>query len=168
MDDEAFSIAADSLLSKDSFLYFTSTNQTAKKAVEILYRAKAGFLKLNPTEKMNLAAAFAKKGKTVYGRAFDLVKCKKKVNFMNQSKLELKLGSVVVYEVKSTKRKDLSKSFEPYFFDLTTSEFLVAQSLGEQFKFVFVNIRTKQYVEMTLREVLAKARKLYPKWTVSF
>ena len=44
----------------------------------------------------------------------------------------------------------------------------MAQSLGEQYRFAFVNTITKAHVELTLNELFARARKIYPKWAVTF
>jgi hypothetical protein len=62
----------------------------------------------------------------------------------------------------------MKKDFSGYFFDLTTAELLVAQSLKNYFKFAFVNTVTKEYMEMTLNQVFAKSKGIYPKWAIRF
>lgn len=143
-----------------------SEKQTAKSAVEILCRADAGFRKLKPDEKVRLSTVFARKKKVLYGMAFDLIKCQSKVDFHDENDIARNLKSIMVYEIKSTSRGTIPENFAGYFFDLTTAELLVAQSLGEQYKFAFVNTIKHRYVEMNLRQVFAKARKIYPKWAV--
>ena len=62
----------------------------------------------------------------------------------------------------------MASDFSKYFFDLTTAELLVAQSLKKYFKFIFVNTVTEQYVEYSLSEIFAKAKGIYPKWAIRF
>lgn len=45
---------------------------------------------------------------------------------------------------------------------------LVAQSLKEKFRFIFVNTKTGSFLELSLQEVLAKARGIYPTWSIQF
>jgi hypothetical protein len=54
------------------------------------------------------------------------------------------------------------------FFDLTTAELLVAQSLGNRYRFAFVNTLSRDWIDMTLKETFSRARKIYPKWAISF
>ncbi len=145
-----------------------SGNQTANKALEILLKKNKGFKILNPNEKTNLAVAFVKKNMVVYGKAYDIIKCKKKIDFSNEKEISDNLDSIIVYEVKSSNREKLKSDLSGYFFDLTTAELLVAQSLKKHFKFAFVNIITDQYQEFTLNEVFAKSKGIYPKWAIRF
>ena len=145
-----------------------SGNKTANKALEILLKKNKGFQILTPKEKTNLAIAFVKKNMVIYGKAYDIIKCKKKIDFSNEKEISDNLDSITVYEVKSTDRKNLKSDLSCYFFDLTTAELLVAQSLKKYFKFAFVNIITEQYQELTLNQVFAKSKGIYPKWAIRF
>lgn len=111
--------------------------------------------------------AFAQRGMVLYGQAYDVVKCKKKIDFSDVSDISNKLDSITVYEIKSTNR-EMSKDFVNYFFDLTTAELLVAQSLKDKFRFAFVNTTTNTFLELTLNQVFAKAKNIYPKWAIRF
>jgi hypothetical protein len=53
---------------------FQTGQKTAKKAAAILVSKNLGFIIPTARQKLNLLVAFAKKGKVVYGRAFDIVK----------------------------------------------------------------------------------------------
>jgi hypothetical protein len=145
-----------------------SEKQTAKNAIEILCQASPRFRQLKGVEKTNLSTAFASRNRVLYGEAFDVVKCPRRLDFTNQDEIRSNLESITVYEVKSTNRKNIPNDFSGYFFDLTTAELLVAQSLGEQFRFVFVNTIRNRTREMSIQEVYAKARRIYPKWAVLF
>ncbi len=145
-----------------------SSKQTANKALQILVKSNKGFHLVSKKEHGVLLVAFARYNKVLYGQAYDLIKCKKKINFENEKEVVDNLRHITIYEIKSTNRKDMSKDFKNYFFDLTTAELLVAQNLGKQFKFAFVNTTTKQFIELSLEEVFAKSKKLYPKMAIRF
>ncbi len=144
-----------------------SGQQTAKKACEILVALNDGFVVPTSRQKANLLVAFAKKGKLVYGRAFDIVKSPTQVNLDELSDVEKNLRNLTIFEVKST-RKRLKPDFSAFFFGLSGAEVLVAQSLREQFRFAFVNTTTGDHMELTLAEVFSKAKGIYSTWSISF
>jgi hypothetical protein len=145
-------------------------NKTARRAARILIRLKLGYITPTAAQKKKIVIAFAKRGCVVYGKAYDIVKIRDgaKVDLDNQESIERGLGSLVLYEIKSTSKKAIGREFDKYFFALTTAELLVAQSLKAQFKFVFVNVVSGHHKELTLRQVLAKARGFYPQWSILF
>lgn len=53
-------------------------------------------------------------------------------------------------------------------FILPTAELLVAQNLGARFRFAFVNTLTRAHIELTLPEIFARARGIYPTWSIQF
>jgi hypothetical protein len=145
-------------------------NSTARRAAQILVRLKLGYITPTAAQKKKIVIAFAKRGSVVYGKAYDIVRIHNgtKVDLDDQESIERGLDSLILYEIKSTHRKSIGPDFDKYFFALTTAELLVAQSLKEQFRFVFVNVISRQHKELTLREVLAKARGFYPQWSILF
>jgi hypothetical protein len=148
-------------MKNDLILELQSGQKTAKAAAAILVAKKVGFHIPTAKQRLNLLVAFAKRGKVVYGRAFDVVKLSEPVDLENLTEVEQCLGNVTVYEIKST-RKKLRTDFAGYFFGLTGAEVLVAQSLKKQFKFVLVNTGTREHVEMSLSEIFA------PSWSICF
>lgn len=136
-------------------------------AAKILVAKKDGFIVPNAKQKQNLLVAFAKKGKVVYGKAFDIVKMSSVVNLNDLADLEKNLQKVTIFEIKSTKKK-LRADFSTYFFALTAAEVLVAQSLRKQFKFMLVNTTTGEHLEMDLADIFARAKGIYPTWSISF
>jgi|SRR5882724_7533958 len=144
-----------------------SGHKTAKAAAAILVAKQVGFRIPTAKQRLNLLVAFAKRGKVVYGKAFDVVKLSGPVDLEDLTQVEQHLEKVTVYEIKST-RKKLRTDFSGYFFGLTGAEVLVAQSLKKQFKFVMVNTGTREYVEMTLSEIFARAKGIYPTWSICF
>ena len=144
------------------------TQQTAKKAIALLIKKDSRFHEPDKKQRTNLSVAFARKNMILYGRAFDIIKLKKKINLDDGEKVFKNIDSILVYEIKSTANKDVGKNFENYFFSLSTAKLLVAQSLNDRFRFVLVNIFTKETQDLTLKKFFKKVRKIYPTWSVSF
>jgi len=144
-----------------------SGSATAGKAALLLASKGLGYLVPTAKQKKNLVVAFAKRDMIVYGKAFDVVRLSVPVNLDSLEDVEANLKQVLVCEIKSTK-KDVTADFRGYFFGLTAAEVLVAQSLKNQFRFIFVNTVTGNFLELKLNEVFAKARGIYPTWSISF
>jgi hypothetical protein len=126
-----------------------------------------GFIVPTAQQRQNLLVAFAKRGKVVYGKAFDIVRLNTRVNLNDLADIEGNMESILVFEIKST-RKDLPTDFTGYFFGLSAAEVLVAQSLRDHFKFIFVNVTTGSHVEMGLSDIFARAKGIYPTWSIMF
>ena len=133
----------------------------------MLEERNEGFIVPSALQRQNMLVAFAKKGKVVYGRAFDIVRLSAHVNLDELGDVERNLEKILVFEIKST-RKDLPPDFSGYFFGLSAAEVLVAQSLKDHFKFIFVNVNTGQYIEMGLGDIFARAKGIYPTWSIMF
>jgi hypothetical protein len=146
---------------------FISGQSTARKAAAILVAKNAGFWVPTARQKQNLAVAFAKRGMVVYGKAFDIVRTSGTVNLDELADVERNLDKITIFEIKST-RKSLKPDFSGYFFALTAAEVLVAQSLRKNFRFVFVNTTTGDFLELDLVGIFARARGIYPTWSICF
>ena len=144
-----------------------SGSATAGKAALLLASKGLGYLVPTAKQKKNLVVAFAKRDMIVYGKAFDVVHLSEPVDLDSLEEIEANLRKVVVCEIKSTK-KDVTADFRGYFFGLTAAEVLVAQSLKSQFRFIFVNTVSGAHLELQLKEVFARARGIYPTWSISF
>lgn len=151
----------------DLVVEFQSGQKTAKAAAAILVAKKAGFIIPTGKQRQNLLVAFAKRGKVVYGKAFDVVKLSAPVDLDDLAAVEKHLEQIKIFEAKST-RKKLRSDFSGYFFALTAAEVLVAQSLKKQFGFVLVNTGTREHLEMSLSEIFARAKGIYPTWSICF
>jgi hypothetical protein len=146
----------------------SSGQQTAKAAALVLLELDAGFVIPSPKEREAILVAFVLSGFVVYGKAFDIVKLARPIQLDDSEEVRRNLDGVTLYEIKSTNKSSVKATFERYFFSLSTAELLVAQNLGSHYRFAFVNVLTKTHVELTLREVFAKARGIYPTWSIQF
>lgn len=144
-----------------------SGSATAAQAAKMLIEQRAGYVLPTPRQKKNLVVACAKNDFIVYGKAFDIIRTTTPVDLDSIDEIEANLTHILFCEIKST-RKTLGDSFKGYFFALTAAEVLVAQSLKDQFRFVFVNTITGAHMELRLAEVFARARGIYPTWSISF
>lgn len=114
--------------------------------------------------------AFAGEDKIVYGKAFDAIRFPSGVgiDLDDLDSVQSHLSKMVLYEVKSTNRKNVGEDFKGYFFALTAAELLVAQSLGPRFKFILIHTLTGHRLELSLSDLFKKARAIYPSWSVLF
>ncbi|NLF70817.1 MAG: hypothetical protein GX575_17440 [Candidatus Anammoximicrobium sp.] len=140
---------------------------TAAAAKDLLCRNDPHFRKLTGPQKLRLIVAFAKRGTVVYGQAFDLIYCDPSLDLNDESAIEEAHGEIRLYEVKSSNRT-LKPGFASYFFSFSTAELLVAQSLGDNYRFAFVNIHSGEFLDLSLREVFGRARAIYPSWSIMF
>src|SRR6266481_4356104 len=99
----------------DLVVEFQSGQKTAKAAAEILVAKKAGFIIPTAKQRQNLLVAFAKRGKVVYGKAFDVIKLSGPVDLDDLTEIENHLATITVLEIKSS-RKKLRADFSGYFF----------------------------------------------------
>ncbi len=146
----------------------TNEKQTAKLAVRVLLEKDVGFQEPSRAERDALLVGFAMRRQVLYGAAFDVIRVARPVDLTDPAAIAAATDAITVYEIKSTNKPATKADFGGYFFDLTTAELLVAQSLNEHYKFAFVNTLTGAWQEMTMPQVFAKARKIYPKWAISF
>ena len=146
---------------------FQSGQTTAKKAAAILVAKNQGFVIPTASQRQNLLVAYAKRGKVVYGKAFDIVRLSGVVDLADLGDIERNLDEITILEIKSS-RKKLGSDFAGYFFALTAAKVLVAQSLKKRFRFVLVNTHTGEHLEIGLSEIFSRAKGVYPTWSISF
>lgn len=144
-----------------------TNNATARRAAEILVGKGLGFAIPTSIQKKNVVVAFVKRDMIVYGKAFDIVRTSGYVDLSDPEDIERHLKQITLYEIKSTV-KECKADFAGHFFSLTAAEILVSQSLKDQFRFVFVKVPAGDYLEMTLSQMFARAKGIYPGWSLSF
>jgi hypothetical protein len=139
---------------------------TAKKALALA--RTLGYEVPSPKGRSNLVKAFAARGCVVYGKAFDCLKVSgNPIDLTNRSDVEQRTKDITLCEIKSTRRA-LPSDFKGYFCSISTAELLVAQSLGPQFRFLFVNVSSGAHLERSLQEIFANAHRIYPSWSIKF
>jgi hypothetical protein len=146
----------------------SGSKQTAKHAIEILVQLDPSFKEPTPIERKSLLMAFASRRKAIHGAAFDVVKLSRSVDLSKPDIIIANIDAVCLCEIKSTNRHSVGSDLRGYFFNLSTAELLVAQTLGGQYRFLFVNTVTRSYIEMALPEIFSRARGIYPTWSIRF
>jgi hypothetical protein len=146
------------------------TNQsTARRAIQILVRSpQSSYREVTSEERAVLSQAFAKLGHVIYGKAFDLVRVEDDIDFTSVDRVaeSVERGQLVLIEVKATSLASRDDHFSNHFFSLSTAEVLVAQSLGERFRFAFVHTGRGTFREATLQQILSRAGAIYPSWSI--
>jgi hypothetical protein len=143
-------------------------HQTARRAIRILLDKKLGFHEPTRKERDALLVGFAMHRRVIYGAAFDVIRLAQPVDLVDPAAIAENINAISVYEIKSTNRQSLKADLNGYFFNITAAELLVAQSLGQQFRFAFVNTLTGEFQEMSLNEVFGRSRAMYPAWHIRF
>jgi hypothetical protein len=143
-------------------------HQTAKIAVRVLLERGEGFHEPGRKERDALLVGFAMHRRVLYGAAFDVVRLSRPVDLTDPAAIAGNIDAITVYEIKSTNRQRMKADLKGYFFNITAAELLVAQSLGQQFRFAFVNTLSGEFQEMSLNEVFARSRAMYPAWHIRF
>jgi hypothetical protein len=151
----------------ETVLAEASRNQTAKKAARFLLSKSKEFVIPTGKQKRILLVEFARRNLVVYGKAFDVVKLRTPIDLDDADDVKRHLDDIVLCEIKSTNR-DLPLDFKGYFFALTTAELLVLQSLKDRYRFLFVNTVSQSHLELTLHDVFARAKGIYPTWSIMF
>lgn len=108
------------------------------------------------------------RGKTLYGAGYDMVWLEGDVDLTEAEAICEAIDAISICEIKSTNRHTIGDDLRGYFFNITAGELLTAQSVGEKFRFVFVNVVTGRHQVLGLNDVFGKARGLYPAWHIRF
>ena len=141
---------------------------TARKAVQILVQKEIGYIEPTQRERDALLVGFAMHRKLLYGAAFDVLRMRRPVDISSPEAIAADLDAITVHEIKSTNRSMMKADLKGYFFNITAAELLVAQSLGPQYRFTFVNTLTNEHQEMALNDIFARSRAVYPAWHIRF
>lgn len=145
-----------------------SGQKTAKQAAAVLLELNVGFMVPTAVQRQAILVAFVLEGFVIYGKAFDIVRVSRQCDLDDSASVRRNIDAITLYEIKSTNKDAVMPDFTRYFFSLSTAELLVAQNLGERYRFAFVNVRTKSHIELRLSEVFARAKGIYPTWSIQF
>lgn len=143
-------------------------HRTARRAIDILLAREARYRCPTKAERNALLVGFAMHAKVLYGAAFDMVRLDREVDLGDHQAIADNIGAITICEIKSTNRPALKADLKGYFFNITAAELLTAQSLGAQYRFLFVNTLTGEHAEMALNEIFGRARAMYPAWHIRF
>jgi len=134
------------------------------------YLSQFGFTRPSSKQRANIVTAFEKRGIMIQQRGFDVVPSSFSENLNSVSALETCLDRLVLYEVKTCgvgRRSRVSAGFRGLGFTLTSKEKHNADVLGPQYRFLFVNLRTRTHRVCSLTDFFNEKRALiYQTWSV--
>ncbi len=127
-----------------------------KEAINILLK-KPGYMVLTKQQKQSLVVAFARKGKIVHKKAFDLIRISGKVDFSDEKDIMKNQKNITFIELKSTDSSKNSK-FSGHYFGLTVNQMSMGQTFKDQYRFIFLDIKNNNILEMDLKGVYSRMK----------
>lgn len=141
---------------------------TEGSAKEILCRLDPRYRIPTSSQRRALMASFAERGIALIASAFDAVRLDVEVDLDDPSEITAKADSITIIEIKSTSQEKIGSDLSGYFFNITSTELHIAQSLGERHRFVFINTARGEWQELSIHQVLAKTKAIYPAFHIRF
>jgi hypothetical protein len=143
-------------------------SNTARRAIDILLAHDPRYHCPTHAERKALLVGYAMCGKVLYGAAFDIIRLAHPIDLVSPERIAAEISGITVCEIKSTNRSALKQDLKGYFFNITAAELLTAQSVGNRYRFLFVNTLNGEHQELALNEVFGRARGMYPAWHIRF
>lgn len=101
-------------------------------------------------------------GKALAGTAYDAVRLEGDVDLNDSHDIAEKNDRIVLIEIKSTGQEKIGSDLSGYFFNITSAEMVIAQTLKNQYRFAFLNTIRGDWQELTLSEIMGRAKAIYP------
>ena len=129
-----------------------------------------GYIRPTPQQRRNIVAAYASVGKEVKAKGFDLIRASDEFLVDDVEQLTKEAERLKLYELKTAgkKRKSLVKdNWSGLGFTLTGAEKHNAETLGDNFKFLFLNLKNNAMRQCNLEDFFSsEAANTYPTWSV--
>lgn len=129
-----------------------------------------GFVRPTPQQRKNLVEAYARVGKEVRAKGFDLIKESDSKTIGNPDQLAEAVDNITLFELKTAgkERKSIVKeNWSGLGFTLTGAEKHNAEVLKDNFKFIFLNLKNGALRECKLDDFFSSgAANTYPTWSV--
>ena len=132
--------------------------------------ADYGYIRPNPFQRKNIIRAFHALGKAVSKTGFDLIERKYGEHVNDPERLKVIIHELVLYELKTAgaKRKSVvAENWKGLGFTLTSAEKNNATLLGENYKFIFLNLKTKNMNVYAMEDFFDDERaNIYPTYSI--
>ena len=129
-----------------------------------------GFVRPTPTQRKNLEKVFSEVGKKFSKKGFDLLDARDIQSINDLEKLRQSINDIKVYELKTAgrnRKSEVSDNWKGLGFTLTSSEKINSDSLGNQYKFIFLNLKTNKFGIFNLSDWFNEAKSnIYPTYSV--
>lgn len=140
--------------------------KTESSARDILCRGDARYLIPTRAQRKALMIGFAHCGKSLPLSGYDAVRLDAAVDLDDPDDIARNNDAIVIIEIKSTNQAKVGADLAGYFFNITAAELQNAQGLKDQFRFVFLNTVRGDWEELSIGEVLARAKAIYPAYHI--
>ncbi len=135
---------------------------TERSARDILCAGDSRYRVPTAPQKKALLVGFAMCGKALAGAAYDAVRLEGEVDLDDCHDIAAKNDRIILIELKSTGREKVGGDLAGYFFNITAAEMTIAQTLKDQYRFAFLNTVRGDWQELSLSEVMGRAKAIYP------
>ena len=135
---------------------------TERSAKDLLCAGDRRYRIPTAAQKRALLIGFAMCGKALVGAAYDAVRLEGEVDLNDCNDIAAKNERIVLIELKSTGQEKIGSDLSGYFFNITSAEMVIAQTLKDQYRFAFLNTVRGDWQELTLSEVMGRAKAIYP------
>ena len=129
-----------------------------------------GFVRPTPEQRKNLVAAYSSVGKTLKKKGFDLIRESDTETISDPQKLLEAIDNIELFELKTAGKKRKAKVGEDWSglgFTLTNSDRHNAETLGDNFKFIFLNLKNNNLYECSLEDFFfSEVSNIYPTWSI--
>jgi hypothetical protein len=134
------------------------------------YLRTIGFVRPTAKQRANNVPAFKQERLEIHKRGFDAVPIEFESALDSVAALNQCLRSLRLFEVKScgaSRKAIVSSGFKGLGFTLTSKERHNAEALGDRYRFLFVNLRTRSHRECSIQDFFVDGRaRIYPTWSV--
>lgn len=103
---------------------------------------KHGYHRPSSTDRKAIRETFANIGITIYGVGYDLIDSETK-QWIDNDQLAENIDSVILYELKTTNRKDIDTDFANFSYGISVNEIRNSIELGDNFKLIYLHFRTE-------------------------
>ena len=129
-----------------------------------------GYVRPTPQQRRNIVAAYAHLDKEIKAKGFDLIKASDSPLVDDVKLLTKDVESLKLYELKTAGKKRKSPVKDNWAglgFTLTGAEKHNAETLGDNFKFLFLNLKNNAMHQCNLEDFFAsEVANTYPTWSV--
>ena len=139
---------------------------TERSAKDILCKADCRYRIPTASQKKALLIGFAICGKALAGSAYDAVRLEHEIDLDDPEAIARDNAGIVLIEIKSTSQEAIGQDLKGYFFNITSAELLVAQSMKDQYRFLFLNLARGDWQELSINEVLSRSKGMYPAYHI--
>lgn len=123
-----------------------------EKTINYIIMEKHGFYRPDKEGRKTIKKAFETIGIIIHGRGFDLID-KQTKEYMDKGILSEHIKKTVLYELKSTWRKDIKSDFKGFSYGITSNELKNADQLGNNFKIILLNGNTEKIIIQLFNEI---------------